>query len=206
MHNGVVHYLPVPFQRFGHTYVMPGGEGVVTVRVDNRATAQGEGGADDGRLRVRVTRIGMAGDTAFTTILGAPAAPVTDHAIRQVLERATVSPPDREGPSIASWLRAVARSGLLPPWLPPVSRLVVGVDGTIWLRGPAAGDPQADDPQADDSAPAQHVNWTILDEHGTLVGTVALKPSETVLTSRGATVVIMDRDALGRAALARYRW
>ena len=177
--------ITVPFQREIHTAVMPGGGGVIVVREDDAAGPS-----------VLVTRIGPSADTVFSRTYSYTPAPLTDDLLRRALNETEVGEfpmggerdgapegPDFEGP--------VRRSGVLPETLPAVTSLVVGHYESIWLRR--------------EEQVGEFAQWTVLDGTGEVVGVATLPQKQEVVAARGAVMVAVEEDDLGRASLVRYR-
>ncbi len=84
-----------------------------------------------------------------------------------------------------------AREGLyLPAYHPPVSAVVIGADGQIWLRGEELGEPI--------------VEWRILSGTGDAIGVVELPSGFTMLFARGMQVWGRERDELDVPYIVRY--
>ena len=179
--------IRVPFQREIHTAIMPGGGGVIVVREDASAGPS-----------VVVTRIGPSADTVFSRTYSYTPAPLTDDLFRRALSETDVSEmfpmegDKSEGvPESAEFEGPVRRSGVLPETLPTVTSLVVGQDESIWLR--------REEPEG------EFAQWTVLDGTGEVVGVVTLPRRQEVVAARGAVMVAVEEDELGRASLVRYR-
>ena len=185
--NGRHFRIQVPFQRETHTAVMPGGGGVIVVREDDSAGPS-----------VLVTRIGPSADTVFSRTYSYTPAPLTDDLLRRALSETEVREtfPMRDGerdgaPESADFEGPVRRSGVLPKTLPAVTGLVVGQDESIWLR--------REEPEG------EFARWTVLDGTGEVLGVVTLPRRQEVVAVRGAVIVAVEEDELGRVSLARYR-
>ena len=179
--------ITVPFQREIHTAVMPGGGGVIVVREDDAAGPS-----------VLVTRIGPSADTVFSRTYSYTPAPLTDDLLRRALNETEVREmfPMRDGeregaPEGADFEGPVRRSGVLPETLPAVTSLVVGQYESIWLR--------REEPEG------EFAQWTVLDGTGEVLGVVTLPRKQEVVAARGAVMVVVEEDELGRASLVRYR-
>ena len=178
--------IRVPFQRVIHTAVMPGGGGVVVVREDDTAGPS-----------VMVTRIGPSADTVFSRTYAYTPAPVTDDLFRRALGETEVGEAlvlfSEEDPTLdgSDFEEPVRRSGVLPETLPAITRLAVGQDESIWLRR--------------EEQEGEYAQWTVLDAAGEAVGVVTLPRRQEVVAARGAVMVAVEEDELGRAWLVRYR-
>ena len=179
--------IRVPFQREIHTAVIPGGGGVIVVREDDAAGPS-----------VLVTRIGPSADTVFSRTYSHTPAPLTDDLFRRALSEIEVGEmfpmqgAERESvPESAEFEGPVRRAGVLPETLPTVTSLVVGQDESIWLRR--------------EEQEGEFARWTVLDGTGVVVGVVTLPRRQEVVAVRGAVMVAVEEDELGRASLVRYR-
>jgi len=110
-----------------------------------------------------ITRVGIDGDTLFHREYAIEPQPVSDETRTAVLEQyVSQESLQRLAPSTRA-LRDAIDSGLdLPDVHPAVTKVVVGTDGSTWLRGP------------DDRSGM--VRWTVLDANG--------EPAYTCLTPR----------------------
>ena len=177
--------IQVPFQREIHTAIMPGGGGVIVVREDDAAGPS-----------VLVTRIGPSADTVFSRTYSYTPAPLTDDLLRRALNETEVGEfpmgGERDGaPESADFEGPVRRSGVLPETLPAVTSLVVGHYESIWLRR--------------EEQVGKFAQWTVLDGTGEVVGVATLPRKQEVVAARGAVMVAVEEDELGRASLVRYR-
>ena len=179
--------IQVPFQREIHTAVIPGGGGVIVVREDDAAGPS-----------VLVTRIGPSADTVFSRTYSYTPAPLTDDLLRRALNETEVNEifPMRDGerdgaPEGADFEGPVRRSGVLPETLPTVTSLVVGHYESIWIRR--------------EEQVGKFAQWTVLDGTGEVVGVATLPRKQEVVAARGAVMVAVEEDELGRASLVRYR-
>ena len=177
-------WITVPFQPEIHTAVMPDGGGVVVVREDDAAGPS-----------VLVTRIGPSADTVFSRAYSYTPAPLTDDLLRRALsETEVVSMQDRErdgAPESTDFEGPVRRSGVLPETQPTVTSLVVGQDESIWLRR--------------EEQEGEFARWMLLDGTGEVLGVVTLPRRQEVVAARGAVMVAVEEDELGRASLVRYQ-
>jgi hypothetical protein len=141
-----------PFAEHPLHVIAPDVSSVTTVRRDLGRASSGAG-------RYTVTRVGMTGDTVFHGTHPVRLEPLTrqtrDAVVESFLSPETVQ---RAGSSPAALRRDVLAGVRFPDYHPPVSRAVVGVDGTTWLRGPDRRDGA--------------VRWTVLDGAGAPVRAV----------------------------------
>ena len=179
--------IQVPFQREIHTAVMPGGGGVIVVREDDSAGPS-----------VLVTRIGPSADAVFSRTYSYTPALLTDDLFRRALNETEVGEMFRmpggerdDAPESAEFEGPVRRSGVLPEILPTVTSVVVGQDESIWVRR--------------EEQEGEFAQWTVLDGTGEVLGVVTLPRRQEVVAARGAVMVVVEEDELGRASLVRYR-
>jgi hypothetical protein len=144
----------------------------------------------------RLTRIGLSGDTLFSRSY--PYAPVplprdtVRAAIQQTAETLHEFTSPRTGGSIAQWRGWVEEAIYVPAHFTPVSRVVAGGDGTIWLElNPPPGPEQAD--------------WLVLDGEGEPLGRVRLPAGLRVLAADRQALLGVERDELDVEYIVRYR-
>ena len=84
-----------------------------------------------------------------------------------------------------------ARSSLyLPAYHPPVSAIVIGTDGQLWLRGEELGEPM--------------VEWRVVSGTGDAIGVVELPSGFTMMFARGMQVWGIEYDELDVPYIVRY--
>ncbi|MDE2763483.1 MAG: hypothetical protein OXQ94_15595 [Gemmatimonadota bacterium] len=178
--GGRVFSVGVPFQPRTFTRIMPSGGGVVIAK---------EG--DPAEPTVSVARVGPSGDTLFARSYRYAPVPLTDDLVQGALFRAQVLPPGIEdAPPGIAFEGSLRDSGLLPATLPALTGLAVGQDESIWLR--------REEPEG------ETVAWTVLDGMGRMRGFVSLPDGQRVVAARGAVMVAVEEDELGRVTLVRY--
>ncbi len=148
----------------------------------------------NGTPTFRVTRISMSGDTVFHRTLPYDAealpAEIVDRVIAGMVNRWEAQESDGE-PASAAALTRLARDALYAPaWYPPFSAVVLGRDGTIWLRGA--------------HATGGRIIWTVLDAEGHPAGRVDLPASLRVLVATRDRVWGVQSDRLGVSYLSRF--
>lgn len=176
-----------PFSAIPLWATFPDGRGVVLVRRDlaNRP----------GPAIYTVTRFGLRGDTAFSRAFSYTAAAVSDAAIEAIVDSWVERLKRHPGPGGTSPVidRTVIRRAIdRPETTPPISELVLGRDGTIWLR-------------REDATPSREATWLLLDDRGHSIGEVRA-PKEVQLfraDQRNAWGVARDDD--GVPVIVRYR-
>jgi hypothetical protein len=145
-----------PFAEHPLHVIAPDVSSVTTVRRDLGRASSSAG-------RYTVTRVGMDGDTVFHRTHPVPLEPLTRQTRDAVVESFLSSDNvQRSGSSPAALRRDVLAGVRFPDYHPPMSRAVVGVDGTTWMRGPDRRDGT--------------VRWTVLDGAGA--------PTRAVITDR----------------------
>lgn len=109
------------------------------------------------------------------------------------LEGMVVFPPDEENePGPREIERALRSADLLPATLLPVTRLVTGQDGSIWLR-------REDVPEGDS------VLWNVLDREGRPSGALYLPADQRIVATAGDILVAVELDEFDVPYLLRYR-
>jgi hypothetical protein len=132
----------------------------------------------------RVTVIGAMGDTIFSRAYPFTPVPIPsalfDSAVSARIVRAQV-------PELKSYYRSVDK----PSAYPPVLSVMVGRDGTIWLRLRAIADGRP---------------WLVLDEKGNPIGSLMLSAKQTgIAVADRHNVWTTDSDADGVQSIVRYQ-
>lgn len=159
------------------------------VRIDRAVPASPE------EATFRVTRLTLEGDTLFSReypYLPQPIDPaLVDSLVRGRGEAMTRLPPEFEGAPTPARAEQLARESLyLPAYHPPISQLLLGRDGSTWLRREALSADSAD--------------WLILSPQGAVVGTVTTPATLTIQAAEMGRVWGMERDGLDVPYLVRY--
>jgi hypothetical protein len=148
------------------------------------------------RAEFRVTKLALEGDTLFSVAFAYVPRAIPE-ALPDSLVRAFATLPPNMPPRMAAGFpppgRALelARASLVQPeFFPPVSMVVVGRDGSIWLR-------------REDTGSAEH-EWWILDEHGRLAGAVLLPRELSVMAAEQDRLWGLERDDLDVPYIVRY--
>lgn len=139
----------------------------------------------------RLMRLSLEGDTIFAVERPAPMVRVSDEAFWDARDELAARPGAVEGLGTGPMSRAVV-GGLLyrPPFHPPISALVVGRDGSTWLRWPDDG-----------SVP---VRWDVLDEQGRPLRTLDLPRELGILAADGREVWGVVPREQGGVDVVRY--
>ncbi|MBL8997924.1 MAG: hypothetical protein KJZ74_06325 [Gemmatimonadales bacterium] len=166
--------------------MIPDGSGVVVV---DRRTATRPGAAT-----YRVTRINVAGDTAFSREFPYTAAPVPPAVLEGVVsdwvERIARSAP-AGGTSIRPDRDAIKRAINLPTTMAAVSAVAIGDDGTIWVR-------------REEPAPTSQARWDVIRRDGQSVTVVAGPRALQIFRANAAAAWGIERDADGAVSVVRY--
>ncbi|WP_420463683.1 6-bladed beta-propeller [Candidatus Palauibacter sp.] len=179
--RGSVFQIAAPFQRHPHTAIMPNGAGVVVAR-----------DLESGRASVSVNRIGPGADTLFSRNYTYRPIPVAEADLERSLGDLTVFPPDVDGgPDGPDFMRPLREAGLVPETLPPVTGLVAGQDGSIWLRR--------------EEGAADRIAWTVLEKNGEVRGTVSLPCGHRVVAALETVMVAVEEDEFDVPSVLRYR-
>ncbi|MGD2136552.1 MAG: 6-bladed beta-propeller, partial [Gemmatimonadales bacterium] len=141
-----------------------------------------------------VTKTTLTGDTVFSRSFEYTPIPISEVLVDSVVRvRAEQVSSSRLGsPPTAARAAELARASFYQPAChPPVSMLVLGRDGTIWLRREDAG--------------AALVEWNVLAGNGDPLGTVLLPRGLRVLEAERGTVWGSEYDELDVPYIVRYR-
>ena len=142
----------------------------------------------------RLEKLTLDGDTLFareypyqpTPLARAEADSILDSQVTQWAERGVMR--GVTAGRLYSW----AERGLyVPSFHPPISRMVIGMDGGFWLRGRPGGD--------------GGVDWYVLDPAGTPMGRVNLPDDLQVLAADADQVWGSELDEFDVSYLVRYR-
>lgn len=180
-----ISYAPQPFTDSPLWAPSPDGSGIVVVT---------RGVATAGRRATfAVRKFHFSGRQLFATAHAYTPRPLAAAAVNRVVEQHV------EGLSNARWktppegaLRRMIRGALYRPrYVPPVTGLTVGRDGTVWLRREETG--------------AAAVAWDVLDAAGRRVARVALPTGLEVLYADRTQVWGVERDELDVPTLVRFR-
>jgi hypothetical protein len=141
----------------------------------------------------RVTKLDFEGDTIFSRPFPYTPVPVeaalVDSLVQEYAEQFTRGPmPGAASPTQAQgWVREAL---YVPSFHPPVSTVVIGMDGTLWLRREDVG--------------AETIHWMILDSEGRTVGLVELDRGLTVMAATRDRIWGSLRDDLDVPYIVRY--
>lgn len=159
-------------------------DGGAIVRVDRTA-------APGARPTFRVTRTAPSGRPFYSRAFRYPPDPITVDARRWAQTRAREIHEVRPIGNLRSFVDALARELYVPPHMPPVTAVVAGTDGTVWLRREARDGPTAE--------------WLVLDEAGRIEAGVRLPSDLTVHQAQRGRVWGVVHDELGVPYVVRYR-
>jgi hypothetical protein len=140
----------------------------------------------------RVTRVGIEGDTLFHTERRASMVRVTDETFQATAAELAALPGAVEAfPGPAKGRQALIRALLnRPPFHPPISDLLVGFDGTTWLRWPDTREGR--------------VRWEVLDARGEPLWTFEADRRLELVAADGDEVWGLLPDEEGGAHLVRF--
>jgi hypothetical protein len=141
-----------------------------------------------------VTVHGTTGLLRTDTIQSAHAlVPITDSLIEAawLKERPRMAHWIQEGfwPSEAAVRNAYLKALAAPSYLPPVAKVLVGNDSTVWLERPS---------------PGTMAEWEVYDTKGRVLGQFKLPKSFTAVTASGNFIWGAEPDDEGQPRLARY--
>jgi hypothetical protein len=139
----------------------------------------------------RVTMIGETGDTVFVReypFRGVPIPPaIIDSAWQESLRRARLPP---HPPQVAA---ALMQAGPPPPVYPPIYEMLVGRDGSTWIRMRKPG-----------VGPSQRY-WLVLDSNGEPYGSVTTPANIRISTADLSTFWGFEADSNDVESIVRYR-
>lgn len=150
-----------------------------------------EAATDPTQASYRVTKLGFGGDTIFSRAYPYAPEPLpparADSTFEATMERFSSF---RRGGTEGPFRKWAETSFYRPAFLPPLSDMKAGRDGTIWLRmAPEGG----------------QVSWTVLDRDGTPLGRTTLPEALTALVVDACTLWGYELDDLDVTYLVRYR-
>lgn len=186
--RGFGSYGAQPFSDTEMVQFGPSGSDLVTVERRVPTTADG--------ASFRVSRISLAGDTLFSREISYAPTPIdpvlVDSLVRmrgESMGRIAARMPGAPTPARAEEL---ARASLyLPAFHPPVSQLLVGRDGSIWLQREVVNGETAD--------------WLVLSPAGGIAGTLSAPRRMRILAAEERRIWGMETDELDVPYIVRYR-
>lgn len=137
---------------------------------------------EPGIAAYRLTRVSVEGDTAWSVEV-----PYTPHPVNPARVDSLVRRYANENRS-ESEVRDLL---FLPDHLPPVSDLVVGTDGTVWV--------------AREEVPDEPRTWDVFDGTGQQIARVTTPPGLRIEAASRSTVWAVETDALDVPYVVRYR-
>ncbi len=159
---------------------------LILERPSSRSGDQGE---------FRLTRIELDGDTAYSRSYPYEPTPLPTDTVESYIsalaERLQGSVGQRSGMATAKWVGLIREAVYTPEFYPPVSQLVAGRDGTIWLaRSPAT---------------ESSTEWLVLDKDGKPIGTVEIPGAMTLMVADRSMIWGIERDEFDVDYIVRYR-
>lgn len=171
-----------PFRAALLTDVDPSGSTLVLVE---RPVAVGPG-----RAQFRVTRLAAGGDTVFSRRYHYTPRPVTRDLADSLVSMAARDV-RQAYPSQQAAEAAVRAALYLPRFQPPVTAVVAGSDGTVWLRREEFG--------------SAAVEWLVLDARGEIAGTFRAPKELRLFVAQRGTAWGVVPDELDVPHVVRYR-
>jgi hypothetical protein len=157
------------------------------VRVDRRVA-----GGPEAAL-FRVSRATLAGDTIFSREYAYTPIPIDPALVDSLVRKRGESMSQVPFPGAPTPARAaeLARASLyLPAFHPPVSELLIGRDGSVWLKR--------------EQVSADGSDWLVLSPQGAIVGAVRTPPRLRVMAAEERRIWGMEQDDLDVPYLVRY--
>jgi hypothetical protein len=142
-----------------------------------------------------VTGLSMEGDTIFHRDLPYDPVPLEGATVDRMVTSLATRCKENQAPGgeiDSEGLRTLAREALYAPdYYPPVSQIVVGRDGTIWLRGvlPDSG----------------RIDWRVLDPQGEPMGRFHLRAAFRIFVAEEDAVWGVQRDPSGVEYVRKFR-
>ncbi|HYR12316.1 MAG TPA: hypothetical protein VEQ60_31300 [Longimicrobium sp.] len=178
-------YFPQAFTDSPLEAVAPDGSGVVIVRRDAATRA--------GRTTFHVRRMDASGRVTLSRNYSYVPIPLSSAAVDRALDEHESALGDTRirTPEAAVLRRELRRHLYRPRFLPPVTALVLGRDGTIWLRREELGRPMA--------------WWHVLDPGGRIIGRAWVPARLSVRYADRTQLWGIEHDELGVPTLVRFR-
>ncbi|HEX7241808.1 MAG TPA: 6-bladed beta-propeller [Longimicrobiaceae bacterium] len=178
-------YFAQPFADSPMWAVAPDGSALVVVTRD--AATSG------GQARFTVRKVHFSGRTAFARAYRYVPKPLPSAAVERVVDEHVggLSNARFRTPPEGAARRSIRRALYLPKHLTPVTGLVLGRDGTIWLRREEDGRPT--------------VGWIVLDPAGNVVARLSLPAKLDVRYADRTQLWGVELDEMDVPTLARFR-
>ncbi|HEY8484047.1 MAG TPA: 6-bladed beta-propeller [Longimicrobiales bacterium] len=179
-------FAPQPFGDSPLVEAAPDGSGLVLVE---RWAAEA---AD--RAHFTVTRIDPSGRVLFSRQYRYPARPMPKALADSVFQAEVAIALQARGPNLSSRAQAeerVREALYLPGHLPPITGVVIGRDGTIWLRREDLGEAS--------------VEWLVLGEDGGVLGALRAPRGLRILRAQRGSIWGVEEDTLGVPYVVKYR-
>jgi hypothetical protein len=141
--------------------------------------------------RFVVTKITGTGDTVYSRPHEYDPIAVPRGFIDSVVESVSERASRRTFPSPRAAARAIREALYMPDFLPPVTGVVIGRDGTVWLKR--------------ESATGDSIAWNVLDESGNMVAILTLPKGLRVQEAQRDLVWAVERDELDVPYVVRFR-
>lgn len=143
-----------------------------------------------GPARFRITKVDPRGDTIYSRDYAYSPRPIPPAWVDSLLDSQVARSAERF-PSPAAAREAVRDALFLPPYFPPVSAVVAGRDGTIWLRREQAGGTVA--------------TWNVLDASGELLAVTTAPQHLQIYAADAEFAWGVEHDEMDIPYVVRYR-
>lgn len=147
---------------------------------------QGRSWTGTGPAEYGVTRVNSEGDTLFHRRMAYGPRPVPNGYFDRDIEESLDIPIVADRRAFADALREFLERAR---YFPPVARVKVGSDGTVWISGPDEGGERT---------------WLVLDPAGTTIGRFRLPAAFRVSDANRTEAWVVEKDALDIPYVARY--
>jgi hypothetical protein len=155
----------------------------------------------------RLTRFDLAGDTVFSRGYRYEPIPLprsrVDSASQAMAESLHAFVGEQTGTTLSQWEGWVGEAMYAPAHYPPISQMLMGRDGTVWL---ALNPPPADtQPLANAMSAVGGSEWLVLDEGGAPLARVRTPSGMRLLLADRTALWGVEQDALEVDYIVRYR-
>jgi hypothetical protein len=144
-----------------------------------------EPGAATGSVTLRVTMFGANGDTVYSVRHSIPGTAIP-RAVADSIREGSITAFRARNPTLAGEYRRLIQ---IPPVYPPVSGIVVGSDGSLWIR---------------QRTTAQGTPYLVLDPRGAMVGAATAPEGVDIRVVQGNTAWATARDRDDVQSIVRY--
>ncbi|HUF70843.1 MAG TPA: hypothetical protein VMM79_19495 [Longimicrobiales bacterium] len=147
---------------------------------------------DGGRHTFRMRWVGPAGDTLRVRDYDYAPVPLPQGEAERLIEQAVERYADSPIPIPRATIeRTYGEPGFIPDFLPTVSRIRTGDDGSVWIQRETVGQ--------------ETVAWNMIDTEGELLGTIRLPATANIMAARGFLIAALEMDEFDVPYVVIYR-